>query len=96
MTGKHYFAATDQQRFLTMRDCGRTPDSSHSLFGGIGVALTGGRNQNRPVHGAPLFQGYMDIRSGTAADTAGRTAANAQRDGPGWTPISSGGRVVNE
>jgi hypothetical protein len=83
MTGKH-FAAIEQQLFLTMRDCGRTPDSSHSLFGGIGVVLTGDRHENRPVHGAPLFQGSGDIRSGTAADAAGRAAANAQHDCPGW------------
>jgi hypothetical protein len=54
MTGKH-FAAIEQQLFLTMRHCGRTPDSSHSLFGGIGVLLTGDHHHNRPVHGAPLF-----------------------------------------
>jgi hypothetical protein len=71
--------------YSTMRGCGRTPDSSHSSFGAIGVVLlTGDHHQNRIVHGAPLFQGNGDIRSGTAADTAGRTAANAHRDGPGW------------
>jgi hypothetical protein len=76
----------DLQPCLTMRDCGRTPDSSHSLFVGIGVLLTGDHHQNRLVHGAPLFQGNGDIRYNgeTAADAASRTAANAQRDGPGW------------
>jgi hypothetical protein len=83
MTGKH-FAAIEQQLLLTMRDCGRTPDSSHSLFGGIGVLLTGDHHQNRPVHGAPLFQGNGDIRTGTVRDAASRTAANAHRDGPVW------------
>jgi hypothetical protein len=39
MTGKH-FAAIEQQ----LRDCGRTPGSSISLFGGIGVLLTGDRH----------------------------------------------------
>jgi hypothetical protein len=67
-----------------MRGCGRTPFSSHSLFGGIGVLLTGDYHKKRLVHVAPLFQRNGDIRASTAADAASRTAANAQRDGPGW------------
>jgi hypothetical protein len=54
------------------------------MFGEIGAVLTGNHHQNRSVHGAPLFQGNGYIRPGTAADAAGRTAAYAQRDGPGW------------
>jgi hypothetical protein len=46
MTGKH-LTAIEQQLFLTMRDCGPTPDSSHSMFGGIGVILTGDHHQAR-------------------------------------------------
>jgi hypothetical protein len=47
MTGKH-FVAIDQHFFLTMRDCGRTPNSLNSLIGEIRVGLTGDHHQNRP------------------------------------------------
>jgi hypothetical protein len=73
MTGKH-FAGIEQQ----LRDCGRTSGSSHSLFGGIGVVLTGDHHQSRPINGAPLIQGNGDTRYGTAADAASRTATLAR------------------
>jgi hypothetical protein len=41
MSGKHNAAAIEQQLFLTMRDCGRMPDSLNSVFGGISAVLTG-------------------------------------------------------
>jgi hypothetical protein len=96
MTGKH-FAAIEQTLFLTMGDCGRTPDSSNSLFDGIGVILTGNHYQNRPVHGTPFFESNGDIRSGTAVDAAGRAAADAQRDGPEggtWFVSTTRGRHI--
>jgi hypothetical protein len=68
------------------RRAGNERESEADITAGVGgdEADASGRAFTTLVSVPPWFQGNGNIRSGTPADAGGRTAANAQRDGPGW------------